>query len=108
MDVGRQNLDILNRCVVCQDVASGGAIDGTPRDANGRPWPVGPAPARLSTEATPVATLARADGQMGESGDQNERELAAGGGGQGSRAAGLAASTCRTGSQRPSGRRDDR
>ena len=32
----------------------------------------GPAPARLSTEATNVAAPARADGQMGESDDSNE------------------------------------
>src|SRR4029453_18214870 len=89
------------------DVARGGAsIDGTPRDATGRPWPAGPAPARLSTKTTPVATPARVAGQIGESGDSNERVRAAGGGGQGSRAAGLDASTGRTGSQRPSGRHD--
>jgi hypothetical protein len=55
---------------------------------------------------TTVATPARADGQIGESGHSNERGRATGGGGQGSRAAGRDASTARTGSQRLSGRRD--
>ena len=41
-----------------------------------------------------------------ESGDSNERGRATGGGGQGSRAAGLDASIGRTGSPRPPGRRD--
>jgi hypothetical protein len=100
-------LEFLNQCVVCPDVASGGAtIDGTLRDANDRPLPAGPAPARLSTEATTVVTPARANGQMGESADSNAPGRRSGGAGQASRAAGLDASTGRIGSQRPSGRRD--
>ena len=99
-------LDIVNRCMVFQDVASDGAsIDGTLRDANGRPWPAGPATALPSTEATTVAKTARADGQMGQRADSNERVRPTGGAGQDSRAGGLYASTRLTGPQRPSGRR---
>ena len=99
-------LDIVNRCMVFQDVASDGAsVDGTLRDANGRPWPAGLATALPSTEATTVAKTARADGQMGESADPNERVRPTDDAAQDSRAGGLYASTRLTGAQRPSGRR---
>jgi len=43
--------------------SDGSSIHETLRDANGRPSPAGPAPVRLSTEATTVANTARADGR---------------------------------------------
>jgi hypothetical protein len=99
--------DTANRCVVVQDVASGGAsIAGTDRDSTGRPWPTEPAPSRLATAATSVARSATADGQMGESAGSNAPGRPTGRGGQASRAAGLDASTTRIGSRRPFGRHD--
>ena len=53
--------------------SDGSSIHGTLRDANGQPWLAGPAPALPSTEATNAASRARADGQMDESVDRNER-----------------------------------
>ena len=53
--------------------APGSSIHETLRDANGRPWPAGQAPARPSTEATTVASTARADGETGGTVDPNER-----------------------------------
>jgi hypothetical protein len=100
------DLDMVNRCVVCQDAASDGAsIDGTLRDANSRRWPAGPALTRVSTEATTVAKSARAGGQVGESADPNERVRLIDDAAQESRAGGLFGSTMLTGAQRPAGRR---
>jgi hypothetical protein len=59
----------------------------------------------LATEANTVATTARADDQMRESADSNERGRPIDGAGQDSRAGGLSASTMLTGAQQPSGRR---
>ena len=99
-------LEVVNRCVVFPAAASDGAsIDETLRDANGRPWPAGPAPALSSTEATTVASTTRADGQRGESVDPNARVRPVGGAGQDAQAGGLYAWTGPTGAQRPSGRR---
>ena len=99
--------DIVNRCVVFRDVASDGAsIDRIQRDANARRWLVGPAPARLATEATRVARLAKARGQLGEIVDSDERVRSTGGAGQGTRAEGLDASTRRIESLQPRERRD--
>jgi hypothetical protein len=100
------DLDKVNRCATFQDAPSDGAsIDRNLRDANGRPWPAGPAPMLLATEANTVATTARADDQMRESADSNERGRPIDGAGQDSRAGGLSASTMLTGAQQPSGRR---
>src|SRR2546425_10963293 len=85
--------------------SDGASIHETLREANGRLWPAGAAPARSTTEATIVASTARADGQMRESVDPNERGRPVGGAGQESRAAGLYAWTRLSGAQRPSGRR---
>jgi hypothetical protein len=99
-------LDVVNRCVVCQDAARDGAsIDGTLRDANGRPWPAGPALTLVSTEATTAAKSARADGQVGESANPNARVRLIDGAAPESRAGGLFGSTRLTGAQRPAGRR---
>ena len=52
----------MNRCMIFPAAAAsdGSSIDGTRRDANGRPWPAGPGPAPPSTEATiPVAELSQ-------------------------------------------------
>jgi hypothetical protein len=100
------DLDMVNRCAVCQDAASDGAsIDGTLRDANGRRWPAGPARTLVSTDATTVAKSARADGQLGEGADPNERVRLIDCAAQESRAGGLFGSTMLTGAQRPAGRR---
>src|SRR5712691_583164 len=104
---GGSGLGIVHRCAVCQNAAADGAtIDGTHRDANGRPWPAEPARARLSSEATPDARSATTDGQRRESADSTERERPTGGAEQESRAAGLDASPRRLGLPRPFGRRD--
>src|SRR2546425_7025778 len=81
--------------------------DGEPSlgRSNGRPWPAGLATALPSTEATTVATTPRADDQMGESVDPNERGRRVGGAGQDSRAGGLDVWTTLTGAQRPPRRR---
>jgi hypothetical protein len=101
---GGSDLGSVHRCVVCQDVAGDAAtIERTHRDATVRRLPAGPAPARLSTEATSVARSATTNGQMRESADSNERARPTGGAGQESRAAGLDASPRRIGSQRPFG-----
>jgi hypothetical protein len=101
-----QILDMVNRCVVCQDAASDGtSIDGTLRDANGRRWPAGPARTLVSTDATTVAKSARADGQLGEGADPNERVRLIDGAAPESGAGGLFGSTMLTGAQRPAGRR---
>ena len=89
--------DIVNRYIVFQDAASDGAsIDVVLRDANDQRWLAGPAPALPSTGATTIATTAKADGQMGESTDSNERVRSTGGAEQESRAGGLDASPRRT------------
>jgi hypothetical protein len=77
----KSGLEVVNRCMVVPagPASDGASIHGTLRDANGRPWPAGPAPALPSTEATTVASTARADGQTGGSVDPNERVRAAGG-----------------------------
>lgn len=98
--------DTLNRCVVFQHAASGRArTDRTPRDANGRRWPAGPAPTLRSTEASTVATRARADDQMRERVDVIERGCPIGAAGLDSRAGGLFASLRPIGRPRPFGRR---
>jgi len=100
------DLDMVNRYMVFQDAASDGAsIDVILRDANDRQWLAGPAPALPSTWATTIAKTAKADGQMGESADSNERGRRVGGPGQESRAGGLCASPGLIGPQHPSGRR---
>jgi hypothetical protein len=84
--------------------ASGGSsIHGTLRDATGRPWPAGPTPRRPSTEATPVASTARADGHTGGSVDPNEPARPVGGVGQDSQTRGLDAWRGPTGAPRGSG-----
>ncbi len=97
----------MNRCVAFPAAAASdrSSIHGTLRDANGRLWPAGPAPALPSTEATTVASTARADGHTGGSVDPNERGRPAGGAAQDSRRGGLDAWTGPTGAPRPSGRR---
>src|SRR2546422_4874411 len=85
--------------------SDGSSIHETHRDANGRPWPAGQASARPSTEATTVASTARADGQTGGSVHPNEPVRPAGGVGQDSQGGGLDAWTGPPGAPRPSGRR---
>jgi hypothetical protein len=98
--------DKSNRCVVCQGSASDGAsIDRALRDANGRRWPVGPAPTLLSTESMTVATTATTDDQRRESADSSERRPTIGAAGQDTQAGGLDASTRLTGRRRPLGGR---
>jgi len=94
---------MVNRYMVFQDAASDGAsIDVILRDANDRQWLAGPAPALPSTWATTIAKTAKADGQMGESADSNERGRRVGGAGQESRAGGLYVSPGLIGPQRAS------
>ena len=98
--------DKSNRCVVFQGAASDAAsIDEALRDANGRRWPVGPAPTLPSTEAMTGATTAKTDDQRRESFDSSERGRPIDAAGQGSQAGGLDASTRLTGRRRPLGRR---
>ena len=72
---------ILHRCVVFQAaVASdGSSIHGSLHDANERPLPAGPAPGLPATEATTVASTARANGHRGENVGPNERGRGVGG-----------------------------
>jgi hypothetical protein len=99
------DLDMVNRCVVCHAASDGASVDGTLRDANGRRWPAGPALTLVSTEATTVAKLARAHGQLAEGADPNERVRLIDGAAPESGAGGLFGSTMLTGAQRPAGRR---
>jgi len=102
----KSDLDTMNRCVVFQDAASDGAsIDGILRDANDPRRAAGPAPALPATGATTIAKAAKANGQMGESADSNERGRSTGDAGQDSRAGGPCASTRRIRPQCPSERR---
>ena len=95
----------MHRCVVVPAAAaSASSIHGTLHDANGRPWPAGPAREPPSTGATPVASTARVDGQTGGSVDPNGREHPADDAGQESRGRGPHAWTGPTGAPRPSGR----
>jgi hypothetical protein len=65
----------VHRCVVVPAAAaSASSIHGTLHDANGRPWPAGPAREPPSTGATTVASTARVDGQTGGGVDPNGRE----------------------------------
>src|SRR6266851_709141 len=96
--------DRLNRCVVFRDVASGGAsIDVRLRDANGRQWLAGSAPALPATGTRTTAKTAKTAGQLGESVYSNERGRRVGGAGQESRAGGFDASPEPIGPQHPSG-----
>jgi hypothetical protein len=72
--------------------ATAPASMGGLRDANGRQWRAGSAPALPPTGATTTAKTAKTDGQLGESASSNERGRRVGGAGQESRAGGLDAS----------------
>jgi hypothetical protein len=62
----------VNRCVVVPAAAaSASSIHGTLHDANGRPWPAGPAREPPSTGARTVASTPRVDDQTGGSVDPN-------------------------------------
>jgi hypothetical protein len=97
----------VNRCVAFPvAVASdGSSIHEIRRDANGRPWPAGPAAEPPSTGATTVASIPRVDGLRGGSVDPNGRVYPIDGAGQESRGGGLYALTGPTGMLRPSERR---
>jgi hypothetical protein len=68
--------DTLNRCVVFQGTARDGAsIDGALRDANGRRWPVGPAPTPPSRLLSVSLRLAKERGSNTTLDDEFGRDL---------------------------------
>ena len=83
---GMQSVDRSEGSVWLRSIgrtSAGASILETLRDANAGLWPAEPAAALSSTEATTVASITRAGGQMGEGVDPNERVRPVGGAGQG-------------------------